>query len=176
MSHRIFVTGGTGYIGSRLIPMLAARGHEVVALVCPGSEPQLPPGCTPVTGDALDGESYQQHLRAGGTFIQLVGMAHPAPASHAYIAARIACERELEASRLNATILRPWYVLGPGHRWPCALIPFYWLAERLPSTREGARRLGLVTVRQMLGALAEAVDHPPAGVTVMDVPAIRAAG
>ena len=29
----IFVTGGTGYIGSRVIPELLARGHTVRALV-----------------------------------------------------------------------------------------------------------------------------------------------
>ena len=95
---------------------------------------------------------------------------------HAYIAARSACEAELEASGLNATILRPWYVLGPGHRWPYALIPFYWLAERIPSTRDGARRLGLVTVEQMLRALADAAEHPATGVDVIEAPAIRAAG
>ncbi len=212
MSRRIFVTGGTGYIGSRLIPRLAARGHQVTALARSGSEQKLPNGCTPVTGDALDGASYEQHLAACDTFIQLVGVAHPspakakefvaidqrsgneairaakragiahfiyvsvahpAPAMHAYIAARSACEEELVASGLNATILRPWYVLGPGHRWPYALIPFYWLAERIPSTREGARRLGLVTVEQMLRALAAAVDQPASGVRVIEVPAIR---
>lgn len=212
MSRRIFVTGGTGYIGSRLIPRLAARGHQVTALARSGSGQKLPNGCTPVTGDALDGASYEQHLAACDTFIQLVGVAHPspakakefvaidqrsgneairaakragiahfiyvsvahpAPAMHAYIAARSACEEELVASGLNATILRPWYVLGPGHRWPYALIPFYWLAERIPSTREGARRLGLVTVEQMLRALAAAVDQPASGVRVIEVPAIR---
>ena len=150
MGHRIFLTGGTGYIGSRLIPILAARGHEVVALVRAGSEGRLPAACTPVFGDALDGSSYERHLGTCDTFVQLVGVAYPAPAMHAYIAARTACETELCASGVNATILRPWYVLGPEHRWPYALIPFYWLAERIPSTREGARRLGLITVAQML--------------------------
>lgn len=201
-------------MGSRLIPRLAAQGHEVVALVRPGSESKLPDGCKAVLGDALDGACYEQHLAGCDTFIQLVGVAHPspakakefieidqrsgieairaakragiahfiyvsvahpAPAMHAYIAARSACETELEASGLKATILRPWYVLGPGHRWPYALIPFYWLAERIPSTREGARRLGLVTVEQMLRALAWAVEHPASGVRVIEVPAIRAA-
>ena len=215
MPHRIFLTGGTGYIGSRLIPILAARGQQVAALVRPGSESKLPAGCTAVVGNALDGASYQQHVRGCDTFIQLVGVehpspakakefvaidqgsgmdairaarhagvehfiyvsvAHPAPAMHAYIAARTACEEELAASGLNATILRPWYVLGPGHRWPYALIPFYWVAERIPSTREGARRPGLVTVKQMLNALAATVDQPATGVKIVDVPAIRGAG
>jgi uncharacterized protein YbjT (DUF2867 family) len=213
LSRRIFIAGGTGYMGSRLIPLLAERGHEVVALVRPGSEHKLPAACTPVLGDALDGAAYEQHLRGCDTFIPLVGVAHPspakakefvavdqrsgleairaaqragvahfiyvsvahpAPAMHAYIAARSACEAELEGSGLNATILRPWYVLGPGHRWPYALIPFYWLAEKIPSTREGARRLGLVTVEQMLRALSGAVERPATGVSVIEVPAIRA--
>jgi uncharacterized protein YbjT (DUF2867 family) len=119
-------------------------------------------------------EAIRAAKRAGVAHFIYVSVAHPAPAMHAYIAARSACEKELETSGLNATILRPWYVLGPGHRWPYALIPFYWLAEKIPSTREGARRLGLVTVEQMLRALAEAVEHPVSGVRVIEVPAIRA--
>jgi uncharacterized protein YbjT (DUF2867 family) len=215
VSHRIFLTGGTGYMGSRLISILAVRGHEVVALVRSGSERRLPAGCTAVSGDALVGASYQQHVSGCDTFVQLVGVAHPspakakefvaidqrsgmeaieaarragvahfiyvsvahpAPAMHAYIAARSACEEALLASGLNATILRPWYVLGPGHRWPYALLPFYWLAERIPVTREGARRLGLVTVKQMLNALAASVEQPAEGVKIVEVPAIRAGG
>jgi uncharacterized protein YbjT (DUF2867 family) len=95
---------------------------------------------------------------------------------HAYIEARSACEDRLRASGLSATILRPWYVLGPGHRWPYALIPFYWLAECIPSKREAARRLGLVTVAQMVNALVQAVENPPKGIKVMEVPEIRMAG
>jgi uncharacterized protein YbjT (DUF2867 family) len=59
--------------------------------------------------------------------------------------ARAECETMIRQSGLNATLLRPWYVLGPGHRWPYALLPMYWLLEQLPRTRDGARRLGLVT-------------------------------
>ena len=50
---------------------------------------------------------------------------------------------------MNATVLRPWYVLGPGHRWPLALVPFYKLAEHIPATAEGARRLGLLRLSEM---------------------------
>jgi len=74
---------------------------------------------------------------------------------------------------LTATILRPWYVLGPGHRWPAALKPFYWICERLPMTREGARRLGLVTLEQMVAALVWSVENPPVGVRVLGVPEIK---
>jgi len=91
---------------------------------------------------AVDQRSGIEAIRAAkcasvAHFIYL-SVGHPAPAMHAYIAVRSVCEAELEASGLNATILRPWYVLGPGHRWPYALIPFCWLAEG-PSTIAKAR-------------------------------------
>jgi uncharacterized protein YbjT (DUF2867 family) len=92
---------------------------------------------------------------------------------HAYIDVREQCERALQESGLNATILRPWYVLGPGHRWPLLLIPFYKLAEAMPSSRATARRLGLVTLKQMVNALAQLIDNPPRGTRVIEVPEIR---
>jgi uncharacterized protein YbjT (DUF2867 family) len=36
--RNIFLTGGTGYMGSRLIPLLLARGPKVRALARKGSE------------------------------------------------------------------------------------------------------------------------------------------
>jgi uncharacterized protein YbjT (DUF2867 family) len=63
----------------------------------------------------------------------------PAPAMKAYIAVRQECEQIIQQSGLNATILRPWYVLGPGHRWPQMLLPMYWLMERIPPPRANAR-------------------------------------
>jgi len=105
-----------------------------------------------------------------------VSVAQPAPVMHAYVEARAEAEALLAASGLPATVLRPWYVLGPGHRWPLALVPAYWLLERLPGTREGALRLGLVTLGQMVAALVSAVeDGPPARTKILDVPAIREA-
>jgi hypothetical protein len=76
--------------------------------------------------------------------------------------------------RVKATILRPWYVLGPGHWWPLALEPVYAALERIPSTAESARRLGLVTIEQMIRALVAAVERPPRGVRVVEVEGIRA--
>ena len=214
MKHRVFITGGTGYMGRRLIQELLARGHDVVALARQGSAGKLPSGCTTVTGDALDGATYRQALPGCDTFVHLVGVAHPepykakefvsidqksatkaihtaahagiahfvyvsvaqpAPTMHAYIAVRSACEQELRASGLHATVLRPWYVLGPGHRWPVVLLPLYWLAERIPAWREGALRLGLVTLPQMIAALADAVEHPVEGIRIVEVPEIRRA-
>lgn len=199
---RSLITRGTGYMGLRLIPGLLARGHEVRALVRPGSEKKLPEGCRPTAGDALVGATYASLVSPADTFVQLVGVAHPSPAKaaefrridfpaglgavqaaksagirhfiyvsvahpapmmHAYLAVRAECEAAIESAALNGTILRPWYVLGPGHRWPCLLLLMYKLAELLPQTRDGARRLGLVTLEQMLRALTFAVEKSCCG-------------
>src|SRR5260370_23661500 len=109
-----------------------------------------------------------------GHFIY-VSVAHPAPAMKAYWQARAECEDMLMQTGLNATVLRPWYVLGPGHWWPYVLVPFYKLADLLPSTSETAKRLGLVPLAQMGESLVWAVDNPAGGRRVMDVTAIRQA-
>jgi uncharacterized protein YbjT (DUF2867 family) len=49
-TRHVFITGGTGYLGSRLIPRLLNRGHQVSALVRPESQSKLPPGCEAVIG------------------------------------------------------------------------------------------------------------------------------
>ncbi|HSD40612.1 MAG TPA: hypothetical protein VLD36_01990 [Burkholderiales bacterium] len=53
---------------------------------------------------------------AGVRHFVYLSVAQPAPVMHAYIAARAAAETRLRASGLDAPILRPWYVLGRGHR------------------------------------------------------------
>lgn len=210
----VFVTGATGYLGRPLIRELVGRGHQVRALVRPGSESKLPPGCHPVVGDALEARSYEGAVAGAGVFVHLVGVAHPsprkaplfrsvdlksteaavasaraagvqrfvyvsvampAPVMKAYVEARAAGEALIRGSGLATTFVRPWYVLGPGHRWPLLLVPFYGLASLFPGSRETARRLGLVTHAQMLRALVRAVEDTSPGVTVVDVPGIRAA-
>jgi uncharacterized protein YbjT (DUF2867 family) len=93
----------------------------------------------------------------------------------AYIAARAAGERAIADAALTATILRPWYVLGPGHRWPYLLIPVYAMGRLIPSKRDAARRLGLVTLSQMVNALVRAVENPPptGDIRIVEVPDIR---
>jgi uncharacterized protein YbjT (DUF2867 family) len=213
-ARHVFVTGGTGYLGRRLIPELLARGHTVRALVRPGGESRLPPGCAAVHGDALDRRTFEAAVAPADTLVQLVGtpkpnpskarqfrevdlvsaresaaaaaaagvrhvvyvsVAQPAPVMRAYVEARAEGEAAIRAAGLAATFLRPWYVLGPGHRWAYALIPAYGLFELLPWTRKAAYRLGLVRLRTMIAALVEAVESPPDGVRVVEVPEIRKA-
>jgi uncharacterized protein YbjT (DUF2867 family) len=78
--RHVFITGGTGFVGSRLIPLLLSRGHRVTALAREQSRHKLPGGCEVAIGDALDGASYRHLLNGSDTFIQLVGVSHPSPA------------------------------------------------------------------------------------------------
>ncbi|HKP73956.1 MAG TPA: NAD(P)H-binding protein, partial [Longimicrobiaceae bacterium] len=212
MTRQVFVTGGTGYVGRRLVAELVARGHAVRCLVRPGSERGLPPGAEAVAGNALDRATFTHAVRPGDTFVQLVGVpkpnprkaaqfravdlvsaresaaaaqaagaghfvyvsvAHPASVMKVYQEVRMEGERMVRATGLPATFVRPWYVLGPGHRWPIALLPLYWLLERIPSTREQALRLGMVTLDDMVAALVLAVENPPEDVEIVEVPRIR---
>ena len=117
--------------------------------------------------------SIPSAVSAGVAHLVYISVAQPAPLMKAYIQVRAECEAMLRASGLNATIVRPWYVLGPGHRWPYLLIPAYWMLEQIPATKESARRLGLVTLPQMIATLVSAVENPCQGIRVVEVPDIR---
>ena len=210
----VLITGGTGYIGRRLIPALLQKGHRVRVLARRGSVDRVPAGATAIIGNALDADTFSSALTARDTIVHLVGTPHPGPAKarefqtvdlvsirasvdaavrasaahlvyvsvaqpapvmHAYLAARAAGEAAIRGAGLTATVLRPWYVLGPGHWWPIVLVPVYAVAEILPATRPGARRLGLVTLGQMVRALVAAVENPPpsGSLRIVDVPGIR---
>jgi len=121
--------------------------------------------------------SVEAARRARAMHLVYVSVAHPAPVMHAYIEARSAGERAIADAGLTATILRPWYVLGPGHRWPYLLLPFYAVARLIPSKRETALRLGLVTLRQIVAALVRVVENPPptGSIRIVEVRGIRRA-
>jgi uncharacterized protein YbjT (DUF2867 family) len=115
--------------------------------------------------------------KAGGVrHFVYISVAHPAPVMKAYIDVRVRGEQLIRSAGFNATIVRPWYVLGPGHRWPYLLLPAYLLMEKIPATRSTALRLGLVTNREMVGALRTAVSDPASGISIVTVQDIRRIG
>jgi nucleoside-diphosphate-sugar epimerase len=74
----IFITGGTGYMGSLLISALLQTGDfRIKALVREGSEHKLPKGAEIITGDALNAGTYTAHARLADVFIHLIGVPHP---------------------------------------------------------------------------------------------------
>jgi uncharacterized protein YbjT (DUF2867 family) len=113
---------------------------------------------------------------AGIRHFVYVSVAQPAPVMKFYLEVRAEAEKMIRESGMNATILRPWYVLGPARRWPVLLKPVYWLMECIPATKESTRRLGLVTIEQMVSALVRSIENPAHGVRILGVPEIRGNG
>lgn len=209
----VFITGGTGYIGTRLIKKLIDSGNEVIALVRSGSESKVPAGAKIVLGDPFNALSFQTSIPANAVFVQLLGVSHPSPkkkklfrtidlvsvkasadaASHANVSHFIYVSVAMSPSKimkdyqdvrsegeaycisknLNCSFIRPWYVLGPGHRWPVLLLPFYGLAELVPSWRQSARAKGLVTIKQMLRTLVNLVESDPQKLRCIEIQQIR---
>lgn len=79
MKKTVFVTGGTGYIGRRLVSLLLKNGHRVIALIRPGSEGKVPPGAEVVTANPFESATFVEAVPAGSTFVQLLGVPHPSP-------------------------------------------------------------------------------------------------
>ena len=211
----VFISGGTGYIGTRLIKILLKRGHRVIALVRKGSEQKVPAGAEIIIANPFDTGSFQTHIPEGSLFIHLLGVSHPSPkkaklfreidlpgvkasadaaaiagVSHfiyisvamalsklmaAYQAVRKEGEAYCLAKNLHCTFIRPWYVLGPGHWWPIGILPFYGIAELVPSWRKKARSMALVTIKQMLAALVFAAEAEPLPVRILEIKDIRKA-
>lgn len=196
---KIFITGGTGYIGSRLIKKLLHKGeYDIIALCRPGSENKIAMGCNIVYGNALAAASFSEYVRGCDTLVHLVGVAHPSPAKKeefinidlqsiqqsiivakqnnikkiVYLSvatyptkimkdfqlAKAKGEALLIESKIPGVVVRPWYVIGPGHWWPLLLKPFYWLARFSGKYREAAKKLDTVTIGQMLNTLTHAIS------------------
>lgn len=193
----VHLSGGTGYLGSALIPALHRRGFStrlipradvfdsaaIAQAMAPGDTlihltgtPRPAPWkgaqFRAVDLPSLKASADAASLARAGHFIY-VSVAQPAPVMRSYIQVRMECEAHLAKLGLNRTILRPWYVLGRGHWWPYALQPLYAIAERIPSSRDAALRLGLVTHAQMIAALAGAVEHPAQGCRILETASIR---
>ena len=71
----ILVTGGTGFIGTHLLEMLAAKGENVRALVRRSRVPRgLPAGVETVYGDLESGAGLAEALRGANAVIHLAGV------------------------------------------------------------------------------------------------------
>jgi uncharacterized protein YbjT (DUF2867 family) len=209
----VFITGATGYMGTRLVRRLVEKGHRIIALVRKGSEQKVPPGAEIVIGNPFDAKTFQQYIPGGSVFVQLLGVAHPSPKKakqfkeidskslkasadaavsaginhfiylsvamepvrfmQAYQEVRKEGEEYCLIKEFNCTFIRPWYVLGPGHWWPVLLLPAYGLAKLIPSLRKKASATGLVTIRQMIQVLVNAVEDEPLPVRILEIKDIR---
>jgi uncharacterized protein YbjT (DUF2867 family) len=120
-------------------------------------------------------ESVMAASAAGIQHFIYLSVAQPSPIMRAYVAVRAEGEAVISQSGMNTTLIRPLYVLGPGHWWPYAILPFFWLCSKFPRTRAAALRLHPVTLAQTIRVLVQAVEQPPKGLRIIEAPEIRAA-
>ncbi|MCL6632802.1 MAG: NAD-dependent epimerase/dehydratase family protein, partial [Alicyclobacillus herbarius] len=72
---KVFVTGGTGYVGRPVIRALQAAGHEVLALQRPGSRRPLDDTHIPVfSADVLDTPRLVEGMQGCDAVVHLVGI------------------------------------------------------------------------------------------------------
>ena len=112
-------------------------------------------------------------VAASGTSVRhfiYLSVAQPAPVMRDYVAVRAEGERLLTESGIPSTFVRPWYVLGPGHRWPYLVLPLYWMWSAFPKHRDTARRLYPVKLANVIDAIVSAVENPPASTRIIEAP------
>ncbi len=106
-------------------------------------------------------------------FIYISVAMTPSKLMAAYQAVRHEGEEYCKQKGLNCTFIRPWYVLGPGHWWPILLLPLYALAELVPSMRNKARSMALVTINQILNLLIKLAEADPQPLRIIGISGIR---
>jgi nucleoside-diphosphate-sugar epimerase len=139
---KVFVTGGTGFTGSQVVPLLLKNGYEVRCLYRPTSDRPAPlraqPGIDWALGDISDTQALSASMQEADALVNIVSLgfghadsilraAQNAGIKRAIFVSttaiftqlnakskkvRVAAELAIEASGLQYTILRPTMIYG----------------------------------------------------------------
>jgi uncharacterized protein YbjT (DUF2867 family) len=209
---KLLVTGGSGFLGGFVLDEAARRGHSCVALArsAAAARAVAARGAAPLAGDLDDAAGLRAVFAAArcdalvnlaslgfGHAPAIVGGAAAAGLDRAVFvsttavttalpapsrAVRLAAEREIRASGLRWTILRPTMIYGAaGDRNLARLLALLARARRLPllggglplpvPVPGGGRRLQQpVHVADLAGAVLAAAERPAAAGRCYDVP------
>ena len=133
---RVLVTGATGFVGSRLIPALLDRGHEVVALVRDADGYTPPQGVHVVEGDLLEPDTLPPAFEVDGDPVDAAYyLVHSMDGGPGYEERDRNCARNFIDAASAAGVDRVVYLGGLGEDREE-------LSEHLQSRREVERILG----------------------------------
>ncbi|PLX81508.1 MAG: NAD-dependent dehydratase [Desulfuromonas sp.] len=133
---RVFVTGGTGFVGSCLIRHLVEAGNEVVALCRAGSETKLPASenVEGVAADLFDANEIAGRLDGCDAVIHLVGIIREFPGKGVtFQRLHVEATRAVVAAAQQAGVKRYLQMSANGTR-PGATTPYHrtkWEAEEI---------------------------------------------
>ncbi|MGA2873176.1 MAG: NAD-dependent epimerase/dehydratase family protein [Candidatus Dormibacteria bacterium] len=74
---RVAVVGGTGLVGSHLLPSLLSAGHEIRVVGRGERSATLPPGLLPTFGDVVSGEGLDQAFQSADAVVNLAAVIRP---------------------------------------------------------------------------------------------------
>ena len=107
----ILLTGATGFVGSRLLPVLSREGHDVRAL---SRHPERLAGlpATPVRGDAVTGEGIERALRGVEVAYYLIHSMEPSPGGVSFVERERLAAGNFAAAARAAGVRRIVYLGG----------------------------------------------------------------
>jgi nucleoside-diphosphate-sugar epimerase len=171
---RILVTGASGFIGSALCAVLAARGHRVIAGLRGGRSPAAPPiaGSEPrILGEIAPGRDWSGALGDVEIVIHLAQRAHRAAVGHA-LAVEPEAAADLARGAAQAGVRRMLYmssIKAMGETTPPGLV---FRADDPPHPEDAYGRAKLASER----ALAAVADKTGLDLVILRPPLIYGPG
>ncbi|CAN5443260.1 hypothetical protein BH10BAC6_BH10BAC6_09850 [soil metagenome] len=71
------------------------------------------------------------------------------------------------------SIMRPYFVLGPGRRWPYIVMPLHWIGRFIPGLAPLARTMVFNTREQVVHAIVRAIEQQHDSIDVWDATRIK---